>query len=1006
MSAVKITINDITLIFNKRGKKVPSKCCREELGELLGNITTDEAKFLEMHNSIHTNTAFEQKLAAEGRFKKTYTTEKHYIEKYLKTLKNKPPPYEAKNTSISGKVSIMRIHFFYDYLGIEIPVQKINLSDEQLSVVNRENGFVIVNSGPGTGKTTIAVHRALKWFKEGVIIVSFTNSAVNNIMDKIIDYIEDTNLVGKKGGESDTERITLTTIDSLSRKASGDSKAGSFNGQIEYALQREDCFGRHFSDVSGNIKYKHIIIDEAQDLCPLRYQLMLKIFKEIEGKSITFLGDPKQRMDSNAGKSFENLIRRAKDGEDLFLVETSLSYRFQNENLLSLCNDISAMRKHIHVDLSYPKKDNFIAKLKRIKCEDASDEILKLLSEDVSPGSIAVISPIVNRINGGGSGIKAEYDSIINDIVKEKYSISDMPSVNCVYASSIQSVKGLEFDYVFFVGCDSFPEYMKGTYGDINDGISINFVANTRARKMIYYVTSNNLPEGVSEKYMEEFVKPVQTRVKKPTIIIPVTIDSYDIEADKYKTMEDNMNSLFMVSAQKNTEHYFQGSQKLESLRYEIISTVLSLVDGKNIIQTIAAGISVCELTDDSEKIRGEIRDMEPVDERKEKTILIKEDVMKLARSLHKKYSNEDIEKHKLFASLMTCKKSLLEDMSEISNVCMKVKNILDENKTTVPYTQKLFKCVITAPMILNDKFCLVFTESKYLAMLIKAKTKLDVIAVSLLNGNFFHIGNLFYSLKRYEYHVRVLYSIHVQYKIMKKGTVNFSYASCDEKTPHLVVDTEFAPRKYNKSNTVYEIALIDIANPYLSLATYLKSDSEIFEPRCGDNSLSYSDFANCPTHRDFYAKFRNLYTGKKPIIHYFHATHDLAIFYENCPEFIKALNEKRIESCPEYLKYTKNQPFENFFSGKINHGLIPNSRQVEYINDDLWKFDHKKDFDYFSYANELQREKDVKNTQANVYLRETGKLITEMKHLPEHVAFCDALALSEIVTYRYFKIN
>lgn len=1003
MDTAKLTIGDITLILNMRGEKVPRAVSKENILALVGAVQQSELDFVKKHNSIEDNAEFEKKLLSEGRFKKTYSTEKNYIEKFLRTLKKKTHPYEVNNARVHPKKAIMRIHFFYSSLGIEIPVQEINLSVEQLSVVNKESGFIIVNSGPGTGKTTVAVHRALKWLNEGVIIVSFTNSAVNNLYDKIIDYIEDISLVGKKGGESDSEKIFLTTIDKLSIMAAGKSQAGTFDGQIRYAIGKENCYTKQFSDISGNIKYKHIIIDEAQDLCPLRYQLMLKIFKEIEGKSITFLGDPKQRMNSNAGQSFESLIGRAKAGEDLFLVETSLTYRFQNENLLSLCNNISSQRKHIHVELSYPKNDGYLAKLKRILPDDAPGEILRLLSEDVSPGCIAIISPIVNKVNGG-NGVKADYDKIVNSITKEKFTVSDSIDINCVYASSIQSVKGLEFDYVFFVGCQNFPEYMKGTYEDINDGISINFVANTRARKMIYYVTSYELPNGVSEEYMEEFTKPTQTKVWKAPVIIPRSIDTYDIEADKYKAMEDNMNSLFLVSVQKIQDQIFQGSQRLESLRYEIISTSLALIQGKNIIQTIDGKTSVIMLEDDAVKINGDIRDMELVVHEKSKKVAIGTKIFQSAQSLHKPYTAEDTEKHQLFAELMTGRKSSLGDIEEISNVSMKIKNILEEYKSK-QFTHELFKFVITAPMIKNDKVCLVFTESKYLAMLIKATMNREVIMISLLQGTFYRVGELFYSLKRYQYHVRVLYSIHTQYKVMKKGSINFSFASCDEKYPHLSVDTEFGPRKYNKSNTIYEIALIDLANPFMSLATYLRPDFETFNPYCGDSSLVYSDFKNCPTHVDFYSKFRILYAGKKPIIHYFNASHDLSIFYENSPDFLKMINDKRKEICPGYEKYLEDETFESFYSGKINHSVIPDSRQVEVADVDLWKFDSKKDYGFFSFVDEHQREKNVSNTQVNVYLRETGKAITDMRHLPAHIAFCDALALGEIVTYRHFKI-
>ena len=61
---------------------------------------------------------------------------------------------------------------------------------------------------------------------------------------------------------------------------------------------------------------------------------------------------------------------------------------------------------------------------------------------------------------------------------------------NVLYCS-IHAVKGLEFDYVFFIGASMFPEPFREVY-PANDALSLNFVANTRARKAMYYLSDKN----------------------------------------------------------------------------------------------------------------------------------------------------------------------------------------------------------------------------------------------------------------------------------------------------------------------------------------------------------------------------------------------------------------------------------------------------------------------------------------------------------------------------------
>lgn len=996
--------NDLIFILNTRKIKVKSGTNATELKTLVGGtITDEELLFLQNFNDVMNNKSFIEKLKSEGRMKKTYPTEKKYIENYIRSLPGKIHPYDYESSSKSDRTveMIAKIHFFYHALGVNIPIKTISLSNEQKSIMEKENGIIVVNSGPGTGKTTTAVHRALRWEHEGIIIVSFTNSAVENVYEMLSNYIDDKDKIGKENGNAENQTIYLTTIDSLTSLA-GASKKSDFDARIESAIKASNmCFGKFFMNLSGEIKYKHIIVDEAQDLDKLRYDLIMKIYNEIGGKSITFLGDPRQRMNSKAGGPFEEMIRN----KNHFLVETSISYRFQNKKLLALCNDLSAIRKKIHVKLDYAGRDTSDELIGQINCDDVTEMISQLVESGVAKGSIGIISPIVRETGTIASRIKKQYELIKNGLAQKSIAVSDSIDPNCVYQSSIQSSKGLEFDHVFFVGCSNFPSYMNQVYGDINDGISINFVANTRARKMLYYVTSEDIPNNVSrDLVVSGGTVTVQRKKEGPDSNTPVSIDTYDINPHDYKTMEDNMSSLYNCPIQILPEFKFPGSSKLILMRYEIISSSLSLLEGKTIIQNYKGKSIQFNKEIAMAKFLGAFRDTECV-LKDDNTIHLKEDSKEDISLVCSPYLCEQIEKHRTFAKIMNGRESVLTDMDEISNVSMKILAVLERYKEHGTFYQKLFKFSITAPMIVNSKIALVFTESIYLAMYIQKKLGIEVIVISLSNGDFYKLKKTNYSLKRYEYHVKFLYSLHVHITLMKRGC-NFQYSlsGIDENRPHLVIDTEFSGRTYNKSNTIYDISLINISNPYLSLSTYLMPDKNNFRVICGDMNLNYSDFINCPTHVDFYRKFRLLYNGKRPVIHYYNAADDLSILYEGEPSFVEKISQARKAIMPDIDEYLDGDTDNEFFAGTIDYSKIP--VEIEKLTNEIWKFDKTFESKYFSHVDDYRRGVYDSNSQSDVYAIECNRNISLLRHINLHTAFSDALLLMEIVIGRYFKIE
>jgi hypothetical protein len=168
-------------------------------------------------------------------------------------------------------------------------------------------------------------------------------------------------------------------------------------------------------------------------------------------------------------------------------------------------------------------------------------------------------------------------------------------------------------------------------------------------------------------------------------------------------------------------------------------------------------------------------------------------------------------------------------------------------------------------------------------------------------------------------------------------------------------VDTEFTARTWHKSDTIYDIALINGFDPYASIVTYLKCDPNSFNPFL-NHDIQYSDLEGAPTVDEFYSFFCHIVGEKKPIIWYFSASHDISPFYEQ-HEYYDAAREK--------------------------------------LQEGDWAY--KKELKYdFTFRN--ARQGNAKGTQSELYNQLLNTNVTSYRHIILHTAVSDAILLTEYV--------
>jgi len=220
-------------------------------------------------------------------------------------------------------------------------------TSEQENIINSTEEKVIVNAGPGTGKTTTVIGRAIRLFKNDkpVVIFGYSNESVNEIYDRILKLFRILKLypeksVGLKGKEK--KPVYITTVDSFVWHILDG------NGYQTTDIYDENI--RNFLNVRVNLSFwswqeYHMIVDEAQDIDENRFRCLEWLSRFF--KSIYIFGDPRQRIRRNCGMRFKSLFL----SPDFVKKPLSITHRFENKVILDFCNFYSSLREDIHVPL-------------------------------------------------------------------------------------------------------------------------------------------------------------------------------------------------------------------------------------------------------------------------------------------------------------------------------------------------------------------------------------------------------------------------------------------------------------------------------------------------------------------------------------------------------------------------------------------------------------------------------------------------------------------------------
>lgn len=181
-----------------------------------------------------------------------------------------------------------------------VPLQPFVISPEQRLIIEAvPSQWTLVEAGPGTGKTAVALARVAHLINAGVspstiLMVSFTRTAIAELRQRIEAQTKDVGAVAA---------VRVTTLDSEAWHLGAGFGEGVAAAKLTRGFDRniEDAIALFDKDDPALCEWmsqtRHLILDEAQDLVGRRAELVFQILDHLPDMcGVTVFVDPAQAI--------------------------------------------------------------------------------------------------------------------------------------------------------------------------------------------------------------------------------------------------------------------------------------------------------------------------------------------------------------------------------------------------------------------------------------------------------------------------------------------------------------------------------------------------------------------------------------------------------------------------------------------------------------------------------------------------------------------------------------
>lgn len=308
----------------------------------------------------------------------------------------------------------------------------VNFNNYQREAIYSENNCIIVIAAPGSGKTTVLVHRIYNLINnklinpKEIVVITFTKKAALNMEDRFLKLsnLNEPPFFGtfhsfcyrillnegyniKIISESEKYKLIKGFVYELTGKALNSSR--HINKEVYKLDKVMEKYNKHkkenklfdFDDLEDEVigileedekrkkynkKYKHILVDEFQD-CNDKQIHILKRFNEC---SIFAVGDEDQCIYTFRGSNPEYMVTFSEHFKEGIKLQLPINYRCPKNIVLMSKNLIKYNKMRNHKDINYFKQSDGIVNILDHENEEFAYKVImeniEKLHENISCG--------------------------------------------------------------------------------------------------------------------------------------------------------------------------------------------------------------------------------------------------------------------------------------------------------------------------------------------------------------------------------------------------------------------------------------------------------------------------------------------------------------------------------------------------------------------------------------------------------------------------------------------
>jgi len=354
-------------------------------------------------------------------------------------------------------------------------VEDLNKSQDRVLRLPEDGQFLVVG-GPGTGKSVVALLRAMKFEKNKDYIFLTFNHVLVSATSQLVDI-----------------RLQSWTLKSWFYKLQYHLMKENMPQQEDYKPDYDEVIKR-FESLEPQERPLHIIIDEGQDMPIKFYESLISCGYENffivadQNQQITEDNSSRQELTDILGLDIEDVIELTENFRNGYPIALFANEFFTDPS--SPAPELPSVTRELGIPTLYEYK-NYADCVKLILREfDRDDRSLigVVVANDTLRDTYAIALQSVEVNLDNPRAIVSTYSS------KEKASVTINFSEGGIVVLNDKSIKGLEFDVVFIV-IDGFKIYNN----DIDSMKKRFYVMNSRAIKKLVLFKSEDYNGGVEQ---------------------------------------------------------------------------------------------------------------------------------------------------------------------------------------------------------------------------------------------------------------------------------------------------------------------------------------------------------------------------------------------------------------------------------------------------------------------------------------------------------------------------